>query len=117
MLVLATLSASVVVRLLRMKMNTRPAITPKATSTAATEIPAVAPVLSPDDESCDTLAVMVAGTAPAAPFVPEVEIDKDAGNEEVDVEGVLVVELVAADMVPGKSSGVIAGDFMLARGF
>jgi hypothetical protein len=106
MLAAAAASASAAARLLlRMKINASPAITANPMITAATAIPAIAPVLSPDEEFCDAVTVPVADTAPTVPVIAEDEVDTDEDvEEEVEEEEdeEVLVELGAADDVPGK---------------
>lgn len=101
--------------LLRMKINASPAIIANPISTAATAIPAIAPVLRPDKELCDTVTVPVADTAPAVPVITEDEVDIDEDIEEEveeEEEEDVLVELGAADDVPGKSLRGMAWNVM-----
>lgn len=120
MLAAAAASASAAARLLLcMNINTSPAIIANPTSKAATAIPAIAPVLSPDEELCDTVTVPVADTAPVVPVIADDEVDMDEDVEkEVDEEEEEeeLVELGAAD-VPGKSIRRMAWNVASVRGF
>jgi hypothetical protein len=87
-----------------MKTNASPAIIANPINTAATAIPTIAPVLSSDEELCGAVVVPVADAAPAVTVITEdeVDIDKDV-KEEVKEDEEVLVELGAADDVPGKS--------------
>jgi hypothetical protein len=100
-----------------MKRNASPAIIPKPTTAAATAIPAIAPVLSPDDEFGDTFPVPVDDAAPAVPVIPEVEINEDIDADEEVEEEEPVAELDATDVVPGKSLRAMAWNVVSDRGF
>ena len=95
MLEAAAASASAAARfLLCMNINTSPAIIANPTSKAATAIPAIAPVLSPDEELCDTVTVPVADTAPVVPVIADDEVNMDEDVEkEVEEEGQKVAHL------------------------
>jgi hypothetical protein len=121
MLAAAAASASAAARLLLcMNINTGPAIIANPTSKAATAIPAIAPVLSPDEELCDTVTVPVADTAPVVPVIADNEVDMDEDVEkeveEEEEEEEVLVELGAAD-VPGKSIRGMAWNVASVRGF
>ena len=105
MLAAAAASASAAARLLPpMKTNASPAIIANLISTVVTAIPAIAPVLSPDEELCDTVIVPVTDAAPAVPVIAEDEVDiEEDVEEEVEEENEVLVELGTADDVPGKS--------------
>ena len=110
----AAASASAVAYLFRrMNQNANPATAASPISTAATAIPAIVPVLSPD-ELCEIMTVPFAGAVPAFAVVAdeaeEVEIAEDIeGDVEDDVEEKDVVGIVdAATCVPGKSLRAMA---------
>jgi hypothetical protein len=99
-----------------MNTNASPAMIASPISIAATAIPAIAPVLSPD-ELCDTVTVPLADAAPAvAVIADEVDIDEDTEEVEEEDEEVLV-ELGAAADVPGKSLSGMAWNVVSIRGF
>ena len=100
----AAASASAAASLLRrMNKKASPAMIPSPINTDAIAIPAIAPVLSPD-EVCDTVTVPVADAAPAVAVVAdEVDIGEDIEDEIEEDEEEVLVELVAAADVPGKS--------------
>jgi hypothetical protein len=111
-----------------MNQNVRRATIASPIITAATATPAVAPVLSPG-ELCNTVTVPVADAAAAVVAIEgEVEVEED----KVDVEDVedkvddkdvnedeakILLELGAADDVPGKSLSAIAWKVASCRGF
>jgi hypothetical protein len=113
MLAAAAASASAAARLLlRMNIKASPAIIANPMSTAATAIPAIAPELSPGEELCDAVAVPLADIAPAVPVIAEDEVDIDEDVEEEVEEEEVVLELGAADDVPGKLLMGIAWNVM-----
>jgi hypothetical protein len=77
-------------------------------------------VLSPDEELCDTVTVIVADTAPVVPVIADDEVDMDEDIEkeveEEEEEEEVLVELGAAD-VPGKSTRGMAWNVASVRGF